>query len=317
MTIQCPKCGTELQDTATVCYKCGNIIKEVENKYIHQVDFAKNANMKPINTLGKYTVYEHQQDLSCDYDCMQQYFAKEMNVKKRQVLITLNNNSARVQAGAMQWMFGDIESETGLGSGIKAVGNLLKGAVKSMVTSETAVKPLYKGLGMVMLEPTYKHIILEDVSAWGDGIVLDDGLFLACDTQLKEHVILNSKSISTAFANKGIWNLSLSGNGVVVLESPVPREELIEFNLNNDTLKVDGSMAIAWSKSLEFTCERTSKTLIGSMVNKEGLVNVYRGTGKVLMAPIIAGTTMNEGYNPVANAKKGILDGFQTSISDR
>ena len=314
--MKCNYCGAELQDGSTICNQCGAQMSEAENKFLKQVNVSQNANMKAIKSLGKYTVYEHQQDLSCDYNCMNEYFAKEMNVKKRQVLITLNNNSAKVQSGAMQWMFGDVESETGLGSGIKAVGNLLKGAVKSMVTSESAVKPLYKGLGLVMLEPTYKHIILEDVSSWGDGIVIDDGLFLACGAQLKEHVILNSKSISTAFANKGIWNLSLSGEGVAVLESPVPRDELIEFNLNNDTLKIDGSMAIAWSKSLEFTCERSSRSLIGSMMNKEGLVNVYRGTGKVLMAPIVKGTLMNEGINPVANAKKGILDGFQTSISD-
>lgn len=217
----------------------------------------------------------------------------------------------------MQWMFGDVESETGLGSGIKAMGNLFKGAVASLVTSETAVKPLYKGTGLVMLEPTYKHILIEDVASWGpEGVVLDDGIFLACDTGLSEKVVMNSKHLSASFGGKGTFNLCLSGQGVAVLESPIPREELIEFNLNNDTLKIDGSMAIMWSKSLEFTVERSSKTLIGSMLNKEGLVNVYRGTGKVLMAPTIARTLMNEGRNPIANATKGPFDKFQTSISD-
>ena len=51
-------------------------------------------------------------------------------------------------------------------------------------------------------------------------------------------------------------------------------------------VKIDGDNAIAWSKSLEFTVERSSKTLIGSAVNGEGLVNVYRGTGKILVAPL-------------------------------
>ena len=46
------------------------------------------------------------------------------------------------------------------------------------------------------------------------------------------------------------------------------------------------SFAIAWSGSLNFTVERSSKSLIGSAVNGEGLVNVYRGTGKVLMSPV-------------------------------
>lgn len=45
-------------------------------------------------------------------------------------------------------------------------------------------------------------------------------------------------------------------------------------------------MAVAWSGSLEFTVERSGKSLIGSAASGEGLVNVYRGTGKVMMAPI-------------------------------
>lgn len=49
---------------------------------------------------------------------------------------------------------------------------------------------------------------------------------------------------------------------------------------------MDGNFAIAWSQSLKFTVERSTKTLIGSAASGEGLVNVYRGTGKVLMAPL-------------------------------
>ena len=55
----------------------------------------------------------------------------------------------------------------------------------------------------------------------------------------------------------------------------------------NDELKIDGNMAIAWSASLKFTVERSGKTLLGSAASGEGLVNVYRGTGKVLMAPVV------------------------------
>ena len=50
-------------------------------------------------------------------------------------------------------------------------------------------------------------------------------------------------------------------------------------------LKIDGNYAIAWSNSLDFTVERSGKTLIGSAASGEGLVNVYRGSGKVLMMP--------------------------------
>ena len=73
---------------------------------------------------------------------------------------------------------------------------------------------------------------------------------------------------------------------LAVLESNFPREELLEVTLDNDVLRIDGNYAIAWSQSLNFTVERTTKSLIGSAASGEGLVNVYRGTGKVLMAPL-------------------------------
>ena len=76
------------------------------------------------------------------------------------------------------------------------------------------------------------------------------------------------------------------GQGIAVLESPVPTEELITIDLEKDMVRIDGSMAIAWSSSLEFTVERTTKTLVGSAASGEGLVNVYRGTGRVLVAPV-------------------------------
>ncbi len=63
-------------------------------------------------------------------------------------------------------------------------------------------------------------------------------------------------------------------------------DELIEFELDNDMVRIDGNMAIAWSSSLQFTVERSSKSLMGSAVSGEGFVNVYRGSGKILMSPL-------------------------------
>ena len=97
---------------------------------------------------------------------------------------------------------------------------------------------------------------------------------------------MRSNLSSAVLGNEGLFNLSLSGSGFVALESPVPREELVEVELQNDVLRIDGNFAVAWSKGLEFTVEKSTKSLIGSAVSGEGFVNVYRGTGKVLMAPV-------------------------------
>lgn len=40
-----------------------------------------------------------------------------------------------------------------------------------------------------------------------------------------------------------------------------------------------------WSGTLQFSVERTTNTLIGSAASGEGLVNVFRGTGRVVMCP--------------------------------
>jgi len=153
------------------------------------------------------------------------------------------------------------------------------------VTKESAIKPKYQGNGLLMLEPTYKHIILEEVSEWG-GIVLDDGLFLACESNVQQKVVVRTNLSSAMMGNEGLFNLCLKGKGIAILESPVPRNELIELVLENDEVRIDGSYAIAWSDTLDFRVEKSSKSLIGSAVSGEGLVNVYRGTGRILMAPV-------------------------------
>lgn len=261
-------------------------------------NFANNPNLLQVAQAGAYTVYEHQKDLSVSTPSLASaaYFMHEMNMRKRQVLCCLNNTAVRLQAGAMQWTAGNIESQTG----VKGVGDFLGKAFKGAVTNESAVKPIYQGWGYLMLEPTYRYIILEDVSTWGSGVVLDDGLFLACDANIEEKVIARSNVSSALLGGEGLFNLSLSGQGIAVLESPVPREELFEIVLDNDTVKIDGNMAVAWSSSLQFTVEKSTKSLIGSAVNGEGFVNVYRGTGRILMAPTVRGTTMSGANSPKA-----------------
>lgn len=331
----CSQCGSQIPDGAP-CPRCNpsavnpafsGVVPPPPPPVAAQGSFQvknilDNPNLKLLESCGCFSVYEHQKDLSVDFgSAINAYFMHEMNVRQRQVFVQLQGNTIKMQAGALQWLCGSIQSETGLGSGAKAVGGFLKNMVKGMVTGESTVKPLYSGYGFVMLEPTYKHIIIEDISGWGPGgIVLQDGLFLACDAQLQETVV-SRKTISSLAAGEGLFNLSLAGNGVAVFESPVPRQELIEIELNNSELKIDGNMAIAWSSTLTLTVERSSKSLVGSMVNKEGLLNVYRGTGKVWMTPTVSGTLMEEGTventsSSGGSATKSVVGGIINALTD-
>ena len=275
-----------------------------------------NKNIKTLEQKGCFAVIEHQDDLSLTpSEAIDAYFMSKMNVKRRQVLCALNNSAVRIQAGAMQWTSGNVQMNADIGG----VGGLLGKAIKGKVTGEAAVKPVYAGTGYLMLEPTFRHLLIEDVGAWGAGVVLDDGLFLACDQQVQERVERRQNFSSAILGGKGFFNLMLSGNGICVLESPVPREELVEFVLDNDTVKIDGSMAIAWSSSLQFTVEKATKSIIGSVLSAEGFVNVYRGSGRILMAPTInsqsvSASTMSQTGAPAQTATQSVMNAVKNSI---
>ena len=249
----------------------------------HISNFTNNDDINVLDSMGPFTVIEYARDLSvAPTNAMAAYFCNAMNVRKRQIMCDLSQANVTVQSGAMQWMVGNVKATTG----IKGVGDLLGKAVRGKVTGESAIKPEYTGDGVMVLEPTYKHIILLDVDDWNGSVVLDDGMFLACDANLRHKAVMRSTLSSAVAGNEGMFNLGIIGSGVLCLESPCPKEELVEVTLRDDVIKIDGNMAVAWSGSLDFTVERSGRSLVGSAVSGEGLVNVYRGTGKVLFAPV-------------------------------
>lgn len=264
----------------------------------------ENNERKYVSSLGNFHVLEYQSDASvAPENARNEYFMSKMGVRRRQIVIELNGKeSAIIQAGSMQWMAGHVKATTG----IKGVGDLVGKMVKGAITKETAVKPEYVGNGILVLEPTYKYLILVDVGSWGEkGMTIEDGIFYACSGTVKNKLTARKTISSTVLGKEGFFNLSLVGEGVAALESNVPYEELIEVELDNDELKIDGNLAVCWSSGLEFTVERSTKTLVGSAVSGEGLVNVYRGTGKVLMSPVAPTASLYEATHTV-EAKPGV-----------
>ena len=264
-----------------------------------RIENLQNENRKYAKSIENFHVLEYVQDASVSpMNAMNEYFMSKMHVRRRQVVIDIDkDHSAVIQAGAMQWMGGNVQAT----SGVKGIGDFLGKALKGAVTKETAVKPEYVGEGCLVLEPTYKYIILADIGKWGPaGMTIEDGMFLACDANVKSKVVARKNLSSAVLGSEGLFNLSLHGNGVAALESNVPEDELIEVILKNDELKIDGNLAVCWSSNLDFTVERSTKTLVGSAVSGEGLVNVYRGTGRVLMCPVAPTTSLFESTNTMA-----------------
>ena len=233
---------------------------------------------------GCFSVVEYIRDLSVEPEMAETaYFASQMDVRKRQLVASISRETGVIaQKGRMQIMLGELKAETD----IQSVGNLVKKFVSSKVTGETTIKPHYSGEGTLVLEPTFRYILLEDLEDWDNNLMIEDGMFLACEDTVEMHVSPRTTVSSAVLGGEGLFNTNLTGSGIVALESPVPRSELIAVKMDDDVVKIDGNMAVAWTADLKFTVERTTPTIAGSVAAGEGLVNVYRGTGTVLIAPV-------------------------------
>jgi len=288
MSKYCPNCGKEVDDDSEFCSECGTNLKTLTKPKSNGIRIrnfiGENDNIKVLDKKGPFTVIEYERDLSVTpSEAVNMYFSSKMNVRPRQLVTDLSKTSGiYLQSGAMQWMSGSNK----LSSGIKGVGDFGKKFLKSKVTGETTVKPEYSGDGYLVTEQTYKHLILLNLDDWDNNLMIDDGLFLAAEKTVDLSIKKRTNLSSALASNEGIFNTVLHGRGYVCLESKIPLKELIIIEMENETVSIDGPMAIAWTSNLELTVERSANSFVGSAVSGEGLVNVYRGTGKILMAPL-------------------------------
>ena len=189
--------------------------------------------------------------------------------------ITLNNETFRTEAGAMYYMRGNITME----SKAPSVGGFLKAAI----SGESIFRPTYSGTGELYLEPTAYGIHTMDLK--GETWILENGSYYG--SEMGVAVDVHREKALTAFkSGEGFldFQTKISGTGKVLVKAPGPVEEV---HLQNDKLVVDGSFAFARSATLAYSCERATKSIIGSVTSGEGMVRIYQGTGTVLMSPFM------------------------------
>lgn len=219
------------------------------------------------------------------------YFMEKQNIRVRQIALYLENEKVTIEKGAMSYFQGNIQMVSGV-----TVGNALGRMIKGAVTGEQMAQPEYTGTGMLVLEPSFRHYLVLELAP-GESVIVDDGMFYCAQGSVKVKAVFQKSFSASIAGGEGLVQQQLIGPGLIVLESIVPMEEIDIIQLSNDTLRVDGNFAVLRSSNLQFTVERSAKTLVGSAMSGEGLVNVYRGTGEVWLAPTI------KVYNTLAKAR--------------
>lgn len=204
---------------------------------------------------------------------------RENGIKLKQIRIVLEDSSVIIEPGALSYMKGDIRISSKTG-GVFGLG---KKIISSKLTGETVFKPTYSGSGEIFLEPSFGNFALIELE--DDEIIVDDGLFFACEGSVEVGVSMQRNISAALLGDESLCQTRIRGNGIVALEIPVPESEIFKCVLIDDTLKVDGNFAILRTGNIEFTVEKSSKSIVGSVTSGEGLLNIYRGSGEVWLIP--------------------------------
>ncbi len=207
------------------------------------------------------------------------YYAEKQNVKMRYIKVELENSDVMTESGALYYSSGHVDCVVETGG---AMGILTRG-IRSKLTNEKMFTPIYRGTGKVVLEPTFGHFICLELK--NESFIVDKGLYYCSCGDITVKAAMQSNVSSALAGGEGLFQTEIRGSGFVVLEIPVPPEELEVINLNNDRVQVDGNFALIRSGNIRFSTTTSSKGIIGTLTSGEGLLNTFEGVGTVYLAP--------------------------------
>lgn len=206
------------------------------------------------------------------------FFVQQAGMRMKKVRVTLPGKGAkvRVEPGALYYMQGKLEMKASTGGGIMA------GLRRAALSGESFFVNEIHGQGEIYLEPTFGHFLLVELD--DHEIIVDKSLFYAGLGDLDVSAKMN-RAVAGLAGGEGWFQTSIKGTGVAVLFSPVPMQEVQICDLNNEKLSVDGNFALLRTGDIAFTVEKSSKSWIATSVSGEGLLQTFKGTGQVWIAP--------------------------------
>ncbi|NMC57872.1 MAG: AIM24 family protein [Candidatus Methanofastidiosa archaeon] len=207
------------------------------------------------------------------------FYAKEVGIHLKMVRVFLNNSTIRVEPGALYFMKGNLKMQTSTGGGIA------QGLARKIVAGESFFLNEISGTGEIYFEPTFGHFFLHKIEKSEGGVIVDKKLFYAGTTGLDITAAIQKNLSSALWGGEGLFQTRIYGNGIAILCSPVPGQEIIKYELNGEKLYVDGNFALMRSENITFRVEKSSKSWISTSVSGEGMLQTFEGIGFVWIAP--------------------------------
>jgi uncharacterized protein (TIGR00266 family) len=207
----------------------------------------------------------------------------DQNLQFPLATLTLNaGENVQIANGSMIYHSSVVElaahmnaSGSGAGKFLKAIGRAMTSGESLFITEAVS----HANGGFIAIAPAVPGTIKE-LQVGANQYRLNDGAFLAMDMNVSYTMEKQSFGKALFGGQGGFFVMTTQGQGNMLINA---YGSIVEIDLNNSTgLVIDNAHVVAWDTSLEYTLslEGGFKNSIGT---GEGVVNTFRGTGKVFI----------------------------------
>lgn len=272
------------------------------NKDIKVIESRRNGNI-----LIEILEYENLKGAGSPAMAERLYFSQKSGIRLRQVRITLmggRDSEITTEAGSLQYLKGKIKQDNSVGG----LGGFTKRMIQNKLNDEDIFRPTYKGEGVIYLEPSFKHFTLIDMD--DSEIILDRGMFYCCSSGIELGVRSVGSVSAAVLGSDGLFQTSIKGTGVAVVEIPVHADELVMLELegDGDVVQVDGDSCLMRSGSVSYSVKKFNKSIFKTATSGDIFLETFTGTGYVWVAPT------KSSYDMFWKGKENISDNLVNSI---
>lgn len=199
------------------------------------------------------------------------------------VILSLGRGEeAKIENGSMVYHNGKVSIEGKMNSsGSGGIGGFLKAAARSAVSGEsffiTTAKGLDDGAQIAIAPATVGQVRALEIGQkqWR----INDGSFLACDKSVDYSMKMQSLGKAVFGGTGGLFVMETSGSGTMLI---CAFGDIVEIEVGSGMpFSIDNTHVIAWESSLQYEIKVASGMF--GFTTGEGLVNEFRGVGKVLI----------------------------------
>lgn len=294
---------------------------DISNEKPSRVDYREKSNVRLLDEENlkdiKIKIYEKDISFTGGNIPLAQdiYYAQKLGLKLRHIEAELNGGSLAFDGSKYRSSIGEVKFDR-IRLGAK---DIFQGIIRKN-NNEDFFWPAVKGFGSVSLNDTVRYLHMVRC-AQPRRFIFENGVYLASAGNFKFGTAADVKMGSMVLSKKNVFQMSLEGQGLVILELPVHPSELEFCKVEvGRPVRVNGQQVIYREGNVKRNV-RMASTIFGSLASGTGFIEEYTGDGIVVLAPtlnvfdVIAKDLGAEALND--NLPSAVKDRFKTWIGGK